>query len=323
MTYTHPLSILIHHDMYNNWVFNTNHPTQGRRFINAKNLLIEKVPDLEIERSDVAPIWELERVHGIEYINNVMRKHQSGEWVGSNPILSQLASMFVGGTIQALNQLLYGLKLTAVHFPGAKHHAQKDRSSGFCVFADFAIAADIATKDYGKRVAIFDIDAHHGDGTEILTFKNENVLTYSIHEYGIFPGTGYQSFPDYNVFNYPVNSPLPGQEKGVDNSALYNGTFEFINLATEFNPDLIFIACGADGHESDPLSNLRYTKEGYSNVAKILRNKFPSTPMLIGGAGGYQPDTHTPDIWSEFAMHIIKGAVHGKNCKCWAMKYGN
>lgn len=302
-------SILIHSENYANWVFDKGHPTQGRRFINAKNSLLDQVElsqvSLEIIEPRQATREELLLCHSENHISNVIDQHKSGEWSGQRPDLSDLASTFVGGTITALYSLLDGYK-TAVHFPGAKHHAQEDRSSGFCVFADFAIAAHIATEIHGKRVAILDIDAHHGDGTENLTFGNKNILTYSIHEYGIFPGTGYSSFPEYNVFNYPVNSPLLSQEKLLDDEALFNGVYNFIQLAIEFNPDIIFIACGADGHESDPLSNLKYTLEGYSYVAKTLRNHFPDTPMLIGGAGGYQPDTYTPEIWSKFAIEIIR-----------------
>jgi acetoin utilization protein AcuC len=181
-----------------------------------------------------------------------------------------------------------------VHFPGAKHHAQYDYSSGFCVFADFALAADIATKDYGKKVAILDIDAHHGDGTENLTADDPSILTYSIHEKGIFPGTGNESNPERNIYN----SPLPALS-GDD--ALISCVQEFSQLAERFGADLIFVACGADAHAEDPLSSLTYSTEGYRAVAQYLREVFPDHPILMGGAGGYLPDTRTPEVWSTFA----------------------
>ena len=65
--------------------------------------------------------------------------------------------------------LVTGKTQLAINFPGAKHHAQLDHSSGFCIFNDFAIAANIASKDHGKNIIIIDIDAHHGDGAEDLT----------------------------------------------------------------------------------------------------------------------------------------------------------
>jgi acetoin utilization protein AcuC len=192
----------------------------------------------------------------------------------------------------------------AIHFPGAKHHAQADHSSGFCIFADFAIAADIATKDYGKKVAILDIDAHHGDGTENLTAENLNVLTFSIHQDGIFPGTGDQSYPKKNVYNYPLDSNQPDGNQNKDDGALMSGVDKFCDLAAQFNPDLLFIACGADGHKDDPLTTLQYSVEGYVAAALKIKEHFPNLPILLGGAGGYLPDTITPQVWSKVAATL-------------------
>jgi acetoin utilization protein AcuC len=191
---------LIHSDQYANWVFDPTHPTQGRRFINAKELLEEQMnrmnSSLKIVEPRLATKAELSRVHSSEYIVEVLENHVTGQWTGARPDLSELAALFAGGTLVALDALLTGKVKTAIHFPGAKHHAQYDYSSGFCVFADFALAADIATKDFSKKVAILDFDAHHGDGTENLTAENLNVLSFSIHEKGIFPGTGNSSIPE-------------------------------------------------------------------------------------------------------------------------------
>ena len=244
---------------------------------------------------------ELLRVHTAEYIDEVLEQHLSSEWEGVRADLANLASKFVQGTLYALDNLMVGNTKLAVHFPGAKHHAQADHSSGFCVFADFAIAADIATKDYGKKVAILDIDAHHGDGTENLTAENLNVLTFSIHQDGIFPGTGYESYPEKNVYNYPLDSNQSDGNPNKDDAALMSGIEKFCDLAKRFNPDLLFIACGADGHKEDPLTSLEYSVDGYIAVAKRLKERFPDLPILLGGAGGYLPDTRTPEIWAGVA----------------------
>lgn len=200
--------------------------------------------------------------------------------------------------------MLSGKAKTAIHFPGAKHHAQYDYSSGFCVFADFALAADIATKDFSKKVAILDFDAHHGDGTENLTAENPSVLSFSIHEKGIFPGTGNNSIAEKHVYNYPLGAEGTEGEIGKGDEALLRGVAEFCRLADEFNADLIFVAAGADGHVEDPLSSLQFTIAGYKAVAKHLRKKFPNTPILAGGAGGYLPDSRTPEVWSKFSVDI-------------------
>ena len=277
--------------------------------MNAKKLLADSMRKKNIELTIVEPRLatrdQLLRVHSSRYISEVLDDHESGQWSGDRPDLSNLAALFAGGTLVALDALLTGKANTAIHFPGAKHHAQYDHSSGFCIFADFALAADIATKDHGKKVAILDIDAHHGDGTENLTAENPNVLTFSIHEKGIFPGTGNESEPTKIAFNYPLGSKDPAQNPNKDDQALFDGVTEFCRLADQFQPDLLFIACGADGHFEDPLSSLQFTFEGFGSAANLIRSRFPSLPILIGGAGGYLPDTRTPEVWDHFATTII------------------
>jgi acetoin utilization protein AcuC len=299
---------LIHSDLYANWVFDPTHPTQGRRFLNAKKLLEEQVRNTKTPLSIVEPRLvtkaELMRVHSSQYIDEVLESHITGQWTGTRPDLSELAALFAGGTLVALDSLLTGKAKTAIHFPGAKHHAQYDYSSGFCVFADFALAADIATKDFSKKVAILDFDAHHGDGTENLTAENPNVLTFSIHEKGIFPGTGNNSIPEMLVYNYPLGDLGTDGESEKGDEALLRGVAEFCRLADGFKADLIFIAAGADGHEEDPLSSLQFSTVGFAKVAKLIRSRFPDHPILVGGAGGYLPDTRTPEVWSKFSVDI-------------------
>ena len=240
---------------------------------------------------------ELLRVHSPKYISEVLDSHCCGQWSGQRPDLAELATYFVGGTLIGLDLLLRNEARTAIHFPGAKHHAQFDHSSGFCVFADFALAADIASKDFKKKVAILDIDAHHGDGTENLTLDNQNVMTFSAHEKGIFPGTGLEDISEKQAFN----QALSHQSGDIE---LIEAVNRFITINRDFNADLIFIACGADGHLEDTLSSLRYSVKGFIQVAQILRAEYPKLPILIGGAGGYLPDSRTPEVWANFAVEI-------------------
>ncbi len=292
---------LVHADEYKNWIFDPSHPTQGRRFTNARDLLTSMAKAQEIEIVEVLPRLatktELERVHSPAYINQVLDEHTCDEWDGTRPDMSQLAALFVGGTLTALDALLTKKTNLAINFPGAKHHAQFDHASGFCIFNDFALAADIATKDYGLNVAILDIDGHHGDGVENLTADNPRVITFSIHQFGIFPGTGDESKTGY-FYNYPL-------EDGAGDKELLEGIDEFISTlgAREriwsWVPDLLFLTCGADGHREDPLTGLNYSVEGYAAAARKVRERFNEIPILMGGAGGYLPDTRTPEIWSK------------------------
>jgi acetoin utilization protein AcuC len=242
---------------------------------------------------------ELSRIHSTDYVDSVLDYHSSDEWFGERPDLAHLSSLLAGGTLTALELLLSGEAKSAIHFAGAKHHAQLDHSFGFCVFNDLALAADIATKDHGKRVAILDIDGHHGDGTENLTKHNSNVLTHSIHHFGIFPGTGESDKSEYGIYNDPLNW-------GDGDSRLLQGVGRFIGLAQQFEPDLIFLAVGADGHAEDPLTGLAYSVGGISEACSAVKNFFINTPILMGGAGGYLPDTRTPEVWSNAALMLAR-----------------
>jgi acetoin utilization protein AcuC len=292
---------LIHSSEHANWVFDSQHPTQGRRYINAQRLLIDLAKNAEVEVTQREPrpaaTDELSLVHSQEYIKSVISDHMSGVWSGERKDLSSLASLFVGGTLLALELLISEQCKTAIHFPGAKHHAQHDYSSGFCVFNDLAIAAEIATKIHHKKVAILDIDGHHGDGTENLTRDNPDILTYSIHHFGIFPGTGQKDHPEFAIYNDGLNYG-DGDEK------LKSGVERFIQLAKAFKADILFLAVGADGHAEDDLTGLKYSVEGITGVCSKIRYEFPSLPILMGGAGGYLPDTRTPEIWANAALAL-------------------
>lgn len=280
---------IVHAPDYNNWVFDPTHPTQGRRFVNGFDMIV-KNPGTRILEPRLATYKELASVHSPTYLSQVLHSHVTSQWDGPRPDLAQLAQLFVGGTLVALDALLSGDTLLAINLPGAKHHAMRAWSSGFCVFADFAIAAQVAT-DLGLRVAILDIDAHHGDGTEALTQDNPDILSYSVHQYGIFPGTGLTSDPAKRVFNWPLMD-------GDGDGALLDAVNDFNYLTEVFQPDLIFIAGGADGHARDPLSGLQYTCLGMKNAMLAVRTAHPVTPILFGGAGGYLPDFETPTAWA-------------------------
>ena len=292
--------IIVHDKAYENWVFDAHHPTQGRRFIKGYESVMMHASDRGLAIEVVAPSladWDdLLQVHDPYHLNQVLNEGRCDEWTGHRFDLGRLAALFAGGTLTALDHLLSGLHLTAIHLPGAKHHAQFDRSSGFCVFADFAMAAHKAV-EHGERVAIFDFDAHHGDGTENLTRDNPSVLTFSVHQRDIFPYTGNEDEPANHVYN----EALPAWSSSGD---LFKATDRFIELAQAFGATMIFVAAGADGLVNDPLSNLEYTRTGLMASAGHLRDSFPHTPILMGGAGGYLPDGGTPLAWGAVAASL-------------------
>lgn len=294
--------LIVHDPAYEGWVFDPLHPTQGRRFINGFNELTTLYPDATVEWPGIpGPAlreW-IEKVHDPAYVAEVLDNHQCAEWKGKRPDMASLAERFVLGTVVAACAAFRHEDKDGVyvHLPGAKHHAQRATSSGFCVFNDWAVVmAHPAFRD--QRVAILDIDAHHGDGVENLLRDNPNVLTVSIHDGTIFPGTGHESDIESGVVNFPL-------ARGSGDDELREAVKDALVEMREFEPDLVFITAGADGHADDPLSTLQYTIEGYRQAAHAVAVSFPQTPIVIGGAGGYQPDTFTPRIWAEFVDALV------------------
>jgi acetoin utilization protein AcuC len=295
-------AILVHSPEYANWVFDKTHPTQGRRFLHGRNQIMLEAQKRHLNVYEIPPEMpsteDINSVHDMSYVFDVTIRGESSEWIGQRHDLGELAKLFVGGTLTALDTLIDFKTRLAIHLAGAKHHAMREYSSGFCIFNDFAIAATKATNEYEQRVAIFDCDAHHGDGTEMLLKKNKKVMTYSVHEYGIFPGSGLLS--DYSARAY--NFPLAG---GTGDEGLLSATEMFLEACEEFQPTMIFVACGADGLTNDPLSNLKYTADGYFKSMRMIREQFPDHPILLGGAGGYLPDTETPEVWKVAALGLM------------------
>lgn len=318
----------VHTDAYAQWNLGPHHPTKGVRYVNATARIAELANAHGVDVATVAPRpatrEELGTVHSQDYIANVLDGGDCPEstWAEPRPDLSQLAQLMAGGTLTALEALAAGPVLTAVNLPGAKHHAQRDHSAGFCVFADLAMAAELVTQ--GKigrwsRVSIFDFDVHHGDGTEALLADNDRVLTYSVHRYGngFYPGTGGVTIPEKRIFNRALNS-------GDGNRELLEATRDFCDLSKLFGAEIILIAGGADGHVSDPLGGrdgggIEYTVEGATAAMQAIRESFPSTPILFGGAGGYLPTTSenplaegpygsTAEMWATATLTLAAGA---------------
>ncbi len=290
-------------DKYLDWKLGSGHPTNAERARIATDMLVKRLGDsVVIVKPDVhdGDAKELLTVHGEPYVSSVL-DGWSDEWKGCNPLLGSTALTMFAGTVRLTEMMLAGEITVGFNPQGAKHHAQYDYASGFCVFNDMAYAAKRFAAE-GMKVMYVDWDAHHGDGVEALLFDTD-IVTCSIHEGGIYPGTGNHHYPENSAYNWPLNHDAGTEELTV--------ALEDIRaIADDYSPDVILLATGADAHETDPLSSLMFNYDDYSQAASMvvdIARRHADGRVLIGGAGGYQALTHTPRVWAQVVADIHTG----------------
>jgi acetoin utilization deacetylase AcuC-like enzyme len=146
------------------------------------------------------------------------------------------------------------------------HHAEIDRSMGFCLVNNIAIVARYAQKHYGvERVAIVDFDVHHGNGTQDIFFKDASVFYASSHQGGIFPNSG--KAKEIGVGNI-VNCELSANSDGVEMREAY--IERILPALRNFAPDIILISAGFDAHRRDPLAQLNWEGTDFAWVTGKL-----------------------------------------------------
>jgi acetoin utilization protein AcuC len=299
---------LKHTDRYDNWHFGG--PTNGVRSRLATEQFLELVDPQLITVTEPATSYSLIRravemkVHEYTYVERVLDGYCAewdvNSWPDHHPELAMLAVTMFNGTAELALQVRPGE--LGIHWQGAKHHAMYDQASGFCVFNDMAYAARLLA-NHGHHVFYLDWDAHHGDGVEQLTRSDKRITTFSIHERGIFPGTGLVDSPRENVYNRAL-------APGSGDDALVAAVTEALTLDyMAADTSIILLAAGADGAQGDPLSSLGYTLEGYREAAKMVGEtaRDLGARVIMGGAGGYRPKDLTPTVWAHTASALAGG----------------
>ena len=150
------------------------------------------------------------------------------------------------------------------------HHATPNLPMGFCLFNNAAIAVRAAQNAGATRVAIVDIDVHHGNGTQDIFYADSSVLYASLHQFPWYPGTGHASDRgDPGASGTTVNVPVaPGTS-----AARWLELFDDVVLPAvdAFDPEFVVVSAGFDAHRDDPLAELLLEDATYSAIAERVR----------------------------------------------------
>ncbi|MEX2144067.1 MAG: histone deacetylase [Anaerolineales bacterium] len=151
------------------------------------------------------------------------------------------------------------------------HHATRSHSMGFCLLNNIALAAEILLQQEGaQRLAIVDMDVHHGNGTQDIFYERGEVMFISSHQVPLYPGSGQLNERGLGKgFGKIVNLPLPPQS---GNRAFAMAYQEIIpSLLTRFQPEMVLVSFGFDSHWKDPLANLLVSARAYGEAVQSLR----------------------------------------------------
>lgn len=185
----------------------------------------------------------------------------------------QIARLAAGAVVRVVDEVMSGRAnngFCAVRPPG--HHAEHDRSLGFCLYNNIAIAAEHAVRKHNlARVAILDWDVHHGNGTQHTFERRSDVLFISVHGHPdyVYPGTGYSDEKGIDEGQgFTMNIPMMPES---DNGA-YDQVFQELVLPKidRFRPELILISCGFDAHRLDPLAPIKLDSDSFGWMTRIL-----------------------------------------------------
>jgi len=274
------------------------HPDTPERLIAIERLLGER-EWLGWQRRDAPPATEseLELVHRAEHVETIRELCLAGggaidadTFVGE---ASYRAAIHAAGGACAMTRALIGGEdgtgFCALRPSG--HHAEAGRAMGFCLFNNVAIAAELAVRELGAdRVLVLDWDVHHGNGTAEIFRSRADVLFISIHQAGIYPGTGESSdFGSGDGEGFTINLPV---QAGADEE-IWLSLIERIVLpvAMSFTPDLVLVSAGFDAHRADPLGGCRLEAESFAKIARHLRDLTArlEAPLGVVLEGGYEP----------------------------------
>ena len=234
------------------------------------------------------------RAHTAEHL---ARLSEQSDFDNDTPFFPQIetyARASVAAALMGMEAARAGeLAFSLMRPPG--HHATRNRAMGFCYLNNIAIASLEALATGCKRVAVFDFDVHHGNGTEAILLNQPGAFFFSIHQFPCYPGTGTRNVGN-NCFNYPVAPQTPRTEyRHVLSDALEH-------LAS-LNPELVAVSAGFDCYARDPLAQETLEAEDFYWIGDCLRKL--NVPFFSVLEGGYSNDL------PELILAYLKGISGG------------
>jgi len=296
-----PRTALVYSSRFEQFSYGSHHPFQLHRYGLALELLeaygLLDLPNME--RRDCNPVTDAQILtfHTPAYLQRLKEFSASDEpradfmfGLGDAdcPVFKGLydyAALGAGATLEACRLIEEERFDSVLSLAGGWHHGHRAKASGFCYLNDAVIAINWL-RERGRRVAYLDLDAHHGDGVQEGFYADDQVLTISLHESGVyfFPGTGFEDETGTGCGQgYTVNLPLLAHT----DDPLYMRAFDEVvyPLLAAFNPDIIVAQIGADAFRTDPLTRLELTTHSYAYIMRKLQAL--KIPWVALGGGGY------------------------------------
>lgn len=203
------------------------------------------------------------------------------------PYIFDLLSSAAGAVDEALSCALTSkqTRVFAAVRP-AGHHASADRAMGFCILNLAAFAAYRAQNRFGsQRIAILDIDAHHGNGTNSITQDNASILFISLHQHPYYPFTGDALGTVADAADgQNLSIPIPSRATLKNYEQAFTETV--LPALTAFEPECLILSSGFDAHRLDPMSELSLESSDFGTLTQAIRNAL-SCPILSILEGGY------------------------------------